>query len=149
MFGICGYVNDFFYYDFVVKYCLIFFLIMSWYFLALVTNVKGRMSLSLLKQFCKFFCFFVLKVNIYLQNMRKTFCFVVFVCSVSPSIINNACPNFRTTCAMALMFTLQHEFELATLPSIPAKVMLVTYVTSYFIIIRQNFYPVSVSIRIN
>ena len=39
----------------------------------------------------------------------------IFVCSLSPSIINYICPNFRNKCAMAL----QHEFELSTLPSIP------------------------------
>ena len=46
---------------------------------------------------------------------QKTCSFVVFdVCS---SIFNYACPNFRTTCAMAL----QHEFKLSTLPSIPSN----------------------------
>ena len=40
---------------------------------------------------------------------------------ISLNQINYACPNFRTTCAMALMFTLQHEFELSTLPSIPSN----------------------------
>ena len=47
--------------------------------------------------------------------------FVVFVCSLSPSIINYTCPNFRTIRAMAPMFKLQHEFELLTLPSIPSN----------------------------
>ena len=48
--------------------------------------------------------------------------FVVFcVCSLSPSLINYACSNFRSTCTMALMFTLQHEFELSTLPPIPSN----------------------------
>jgi hypothetical protein len=45
--------------------------------------------------------------------------FLFFLCSSSPSSINYACRNFRTTCAMGLMFTLQHEFELSMLPSIP------------------------------
>jgi len=49
--------------------------------------------------------------------MYKTCIFVVFVCS----IIDYACPNFRTTSTMALMFTLQHGFELSTLPSIPSN----------------------------
>ena len=35
-----------------------------------------------------------------------------FVSSLSPSIINYACPSFRTTSAMVLMSTLQHKFEL-------------------------------------
>jgi hypothetical protein len=71
-------------------------------------------------------CFFALKVNIYLQNMsikgrlarfdKKNRVFsLFFVYSLSPSIINYACPNFRSTCAMAL----QYVFELSTLPSIP------------------------------
>jgi len=30
---------------------------------------------------------------------QKTCIFIVFVCRLSPSIINYACPNFRTTCA--------------------------------------------------
>ena len=59
----------------------------------------------------------------------KTCIFVVFVCvpvcvcvySLSPNIINYACPNFRTTCAMALVFTLQHEFEISTLLPIPCN----------------------------
>ena len=38
---------------------------------------------------------------------------VFFTCS----FINYACPNFRTTCAMAL----HHEFQLSTLPSIPSN----------------------------
>ena len=41
------------------------------------------------------------------------------VCSLSPSIINYAYPNFRTTCTCAM--TLQHEFELSTLPLIPSN----------------------------
>ena len=71
---------------------------------------------------------FALKVNIYLQIMsikrclarfdQKTCIFVVFFgCSLPPNIINYACPNFRTICAMAL----QHEYELSTLPSIPSN----------------------------
>ena len=43
------------------------------------------------------------------------------MCSLSLSIINYACPNFRTTCTMTLMFTLQHEFEISALPSIPSN----------------------------
>ena len=56
--------------------------------------------------------------HILAKHENKTCIFVVFVCSLSPSIINYACPNFRTTCAIALMLALQHEFELRTLPSI-------------------------------
>jgi len=75
----------------------------------------------------------VLKVNIYLKNIsikyllvifdqkKHVFSLVFFVCSLSASIINYACPNFQTICAMALMFTLQHEFELSILPSIPSS----------------------------
>ena len=64
--------------------------------------------------YCKFgilfksFC--ALKVNIYLQNMSikrrfgeirpKTCIFVIFACSLFPSIINYTCPNFPITCAM-------------------------------------------------
>jgi hypothetical protein len=44
----------------------------------------------------------------------------LFIFFVVQSIINYACPNFRTTWAMALMFTLQHAFEL-TFSSIPSK----------------------------
>ena len=39
------------------------------------------------------------------------FCGVFFVCTAYLPA-SSACPNFRTTCAMALMFALQHEFEL-------------------------------------
>ena len=53
-----------------------------------------------------------------IKHEDKTCIFVVFVCSLSPNIINYACPNFQTTCAMALTLTLQHDFELRTLPSI-------------------------------
>jgi len=53
--------------------------------------------------------------NIVWRDSSKKIMFVVFVCGLSPSIINYACPNFRTTCTMAL----QNEFELSTLPSIP------------------------------
>ena len=38
---------------------------------------------------------------------------------------------------------LQHEFELSTFPSIPPNDLWVAYVNSCFIIIRQDFYPVS------
>jgi hypothetical protein len=56
------------------------------------------------------------------DSWMKTCIFIAFfVCSLSHSIINYACSNFRTTCAMALMFTLQHEFELSTLPSIASN----------------------------
>ena len=91
-----------------------------------------------------YFFFFALQVNIYPQDMNikrrlewfdqitcifVVVCFFLWffvgflffvlyvcvcVCSLSPSIINYTCPNFRTTCALAL----QHEFELSTLPSI-------------------------------
>ena len=66
---------------------------------------------------------FALIVNIYLQNMiiKRRFAKFdlksVFACSLSPSIINNVFPNFRSKCAMAL----PHEFELSTLPSIPSN----------------------------
>ena len=37
---------------------------------------------------------------------KKTCIFVVILfCSFSPTNINYACPNVRTTCAMALMFS--------------------------------------------
>jgi len=36
------------------------------------------------------------------MNIQRVFS-LFFVCSLSPSIINYACPNFRTTCSMALM----------------------------------------------
>ena len=48
------------------------------------------------------------------MNIKCVFSFF-FVCS----FINYACPNFQTTYAMALMFTLQHELEPLMLPSIP------------------------------
>jgi len=76
------------------------------------------------------------------DSNKKPVYFVVCVCSLSLGIINYACPNFRTTCEMTLMFTLQHVFELSTLPSIP-------YNNSCFIIIRQNFFLVSFSSRIS
>jgi len=37
---------------------------------------------------------------------KKTCIFVVFVCSLSPSINNYARPSFRSTCAMAWVWTL-------------------------------------------
>ena len=53
-----------------------------------------------------------------LARFEQTTCIcVVFVCSMSPIIINYACPNFRTKCAMSLMSTLQYEFELLMLSS--------------------------------
>ena len=64
--------------------------------------------------------------------------FVLFVCS----FINYACPNFRTTYAMALMFTLQHELEPLTLPSIPPNGHVGGRCQFCFIIICQNFFPV-------
>ena len=66
----------------------------------------------------------------YLEKTTDLYFRNFFVCSLSPSIINCACPNFQTTYAMELMFTLQHEFELSTLPSIPS--MFVAYVNSCF-----------------
>ena len=39
------------------------------------------------------------------------------------------------------VLTLQHEFELSTFPSIRSNVMLVPYVDSCFIVIRQSFFP--------
>ena len=55
-------------------------------------------------------------------EIRPKMCIFVVFCTcvqLSSSIVNYACPNFRTicTCAMAL----QHEFELSTLPSIPSN----------------------------
>ena len=44
-----------------------------------------------------------------------------FVCSLSPITIYHACPKLRSTCGIALIFTLQHKFELSTLPSIPSN----------------------------
>ena len=78
--------------------------------------VKGIMLLSLL---IVLKVFFALKVNIQYMSIKQAFS-LFFVCSLSPSIISYACPNFQTTCAMALMFTLQ-QFELLTLPSIPSN----------------------------
>ena len=88
--------------------------------------------------------FFALKVNVNpSKHEYKTCIFVVFVCSLSPMIINYACPSFQTTCALALMFTLQHKFELSTLPSIPSIGHVGgLYAKSCFIIIRQDFFPV-------
>ena len=48
---------------------------------------------------------------------KSLFC----MCSLSPSIIYYACPNFRTTCPMVPMLTLHHELEIAMLPSIPSN----------------------------
>ena len=79
--------------------------------------VKGIMLLSLL---IVLKVFFALKVNIQYMSIKQAFS-LFFVCSLSPSIINYACPNFQTTCAMALMFTLQHELKLSKLPSIPSN----------------------------
>ena len=109
-------------------------------------KVKGIMSLILVI----FFKVFVLKVNIYLQNMSITrrlarfdktnvyfrgFC----VCSLSPKIINFTCPNFRTTSAMALMLTLQ---QLSTLPSIPSNSHVGSLCYFLSIIMRQNLFHV-------
>ena len=47
--------------------------------------------------------------------------FCCFLCAACLPASLNAWPNFQTTCAMALMFTLQHEFELSTIPSIPSN----------------------------
>jgi hypothetical protein len=78
--------------------------------------VKGIMlsSLLIVLKVC-----FVLKVNIQYMSIKQTFA-LFFVCSLPPSIINYAYPNFRTTCAMALMLTVQ-QFELSTLPSISSN----------------------------
>ena len=69
--------------------------------------------------------FFALEVNIYLQNMFAEIrpkrpvssLLSVVVCSLSHSIIDYACPNLRSKCAMGL----QHEFVLSTHPEIPAN----------------------------
>ena len=76
--------------------------------------------------------YFALKVNIHLKNMRSNVYFY-------------ACPNFRTTCALALVFILQNEFELAPILQFHSTIRLVAYVYSCFIIIRQNVFPVSFS----
>jgi hypothetical protein len=87
-----------------------------------VYTTKGIMSLSLVKSYFFKLFFFALKVNIYLQNMSiKRVFSLFFVCNLSPSVINYVYPNFRTTCAMTLIFILQHEFELSTLSSIPSN----------------------------
>ena len=110
------------------------------------------MSLSLVK------FFFALKVNIYLQNTsinhrlvrfdQKLVILLFFVCSLSTNIINYTCPNFQTICAMALMFTLQHEFKLSALPSIPSNGHVGGLCYSCFIIICQSFFTVTFSSRI-
>ena len=78
-------------------------------------QLKGIMSLSLEFLLKVLIC---VEVNIYLHNMSIK---RVFRCFLSTSIIKYACPNFRTTCTTALMLTLQHAFELSTLPSIPSN----------------------------
>ena len=94
------------------------------------------------------------KINIYLQNMsikrrlvrfdqeKRVFSLSFFMYSLSPIIINYACPNCRTKCAMSLVnsqrFLLFHP-----------TVMLIAYVNCCFIIIRQNVFPVSFSSRIS
>ena len=115
----------------------------TWLLSYIVWLFNGIMSLSLVF-FFKFF--FALKVDVYLQSMNINVYFrcFIFVCSLSPSIINYAYPNFRTTCAMALMFIHQHEFEISTLPSIRFN----GHVNSCFIMIGQHFFPVSFSSRI-
>ena len=67
---------------------------------------------------------------------------IFFVCSLSPRINIYACPNFRTICTMALMNSQRFRQYHST-------VMLVNYGNSSFIIIRQNFFPVSFSSRIS
>jgi hypothetical protein len=52
----------------------------------------------------------------FLSVQQKMSVVGIFVCSFSPRIIYYAYPNFRTTCAMSVMFTVQHEFELLTIP---------------------------------
>ena len=109
-----------------------------------ISIVRRRSILSLsLDIFC------VLKVIIYIQSMSLNLYFrwVFFVWSLSPSIINYACPHFQTTRAMALMFTFQLEFKLSMLPSM--HVIFMAYVNCCFIIIWQNFCPVSFSSRIS
>ena len=79
---------------------------------------------------------------------QKTCIFVVisiFVCSLSQSIIDYACPNFQATSEWHLIMSLSCQWFLQFHP----KVLLVAYVNSCFIIIRQNFFPVSVSLRIS
>ena len=94
--------------------------------------------------------YFALKVNIHIQNMRSNVYFrwfCVCVCSLSLGIIDYACPNFRTTCALPLMLTLQHEFDLSPILQFHPTIRLVAYVYSCFIIIRQNVFPVSFSTK--
>ena len=64
-----------------------------------VKNPPTQITFSLL-----FLLFF--RLYVYSRWFR---CVCVFVYSLSPSIINYACPNFRITCAM---LTLQHRNEL-------------------------------------
>ena len=97
--------------------------------------------------------FFALKVTIYLQSMSiqcrlvrldyKGVISLIFVYRLSPSIINYGWPKFRTTCAIVF----QQEFEL--LLQFHPTVILMANVNSCFIIIRQNFFPVSFSSRIS
>ena len=62
---------------------------------------------------------------------KKNVYFRCFVSSLSPSIINYACPNFRMTCAMTLMFTFMNSQRLPQFhPTVMALVILVTYVNS-------------------
>ena len=67
-----------------------------------------------------------------------------FVCSLSLGIINYACPNFRTTWAMALMLALLSiSLNSQRFLQFHPTVMLVAYVNSCFNIICQNVFPVS------
>ena len=88
---------------------------------------------------------FALKFNIYLQNIYRTCMFVGF-CLTASLIMHVSISEH--TCAMTLMFTLQHEFELSTHPSIPSNGHVGGLCYSCFNIIHQNFFPVSFSSRI-
>jgi len=76
---------------------------------------KGIMSVNFVI-FLK--VFLVLKVNIYLQNIYRTCMFVGF-CLPTSLIMHVSISEH--TCAMTLMLTLPHEFELSTHPSIPSN----------------------------
>ena len=84
-----------------------------------VSYLKDIMSLSLVI-FLKFFFFRVESLSLPSKHEYKTciFVWIFWVCSLFASISNYTSPNFRITCSIALMFTLQHEFELSMLPSI-------------------------------
>ena len=106
-----------------------------------------------------FFLHWNLICTLYLQNTSIKRCLArfhqnvyfrcFFVCSLSPSIINYACPNLHTTCTMALIFCFSTSLNSQRFLPFHLKVMLVAYVNSCFIIICQNFFPLLFSSRIS